>query len=206
MDFEASMKKIIPILIVGCILLTTIWFLTGRIARSSSSATPFPQPTAAATMVIPTPSSPGNSVVWGNLQVSMDQPEFTEVYETDFGSSRFPPAGGKFLWVHIGVENIGQVEVAMPSEENFSVLYASTELKPTYGHRNGYRDYTTSPAVIFPGQSLDGWLRFDVPATAELNEMLFVYLPESSQVGASYASPNYPYADDKPTFVWDLKP
>ena len=93
-----------------------------------------------------------------------------------------------------------------PTAENFSVLYASTELKPTYGHREGYKDYTTLVQVIFPGQELDGWLRFDIPTTAEFKDLLFVYLPESSQVGASYDSPNYPYADDKPTFVWTFKP
>jgi hypothetical protein len=206
MDFEASMKKTIPILMFGFVLLTIACFLAGKAARTSSSATPFPQPTAAATMVIPTASSPGNSVVWRNLQVSMDQPQFTDVYETDYGSTRFPPKGGKFLWVHIGLKNTGQVETAIPGAENFSVLYASTELKPTYGHRKGYKDYTTLVQAIFPGQELDGWLRFDVPATAEFKEMLFVYLPESTQVGASYSSPTYPYAEDKPTYVWGLVP
>ena len=136
----------------------------------------------------------------------MDQPEVTEVYETDYGSTRVPPRGTKFLWVHIGLRNKGPVETAIPQAENFSVLYASTELKPTYGHRAGYRDYTTLVPVIFPDKAMDGWLRFDIPATAELGELLFVYLPESSQVGASYSSPNYPYANDKPTYVWDFQP
>jgi len=206
MGFNTSMKKIIPILVVGCILLATACFFAGQVIRNSSSATPVPQPTATATMVLPTPSSPGNPITWGNLQVSMDQPEFTDVYETDFGSTRFPPKGGKFLWVHIGLKNTGQVETAIPAAENFSVLYASTELKPTYGHRQGYKDYTTLVQVIFPGQELDGWLRFDIPATAEFKDLMFVYLPESSQVGASYSSPNYPYAADKPTYVWDFVP
>ncbi len=179
MDYEAIMKKTIPILAIGLLLLTIACFLAGRAARTSSPTTPFPQPTAAATMMIPTASSPGNSVSWGNLQVTMDGPEFTDVYETDYGSTRVPPKGGKFLWVHIGLKNTGQVETAIPSEENFSVLYASTELKPTYGHRQGYKDYTTLTQVIFPGQELDGWLRFDVPLTAEFSDMLFVYLPES---------------------------
>ncbi len=161
------MKKIIAVFVFGCILLTTVWFLARKVASTPVPSTSIPQPTATAIMLLPTPSSPGNSIIWKDLQVTMDQPEFTEVYETDFGSSRFPPGGGKFLWVHIGLRNTGQVETAIPLAENFSVLYASTELKPTYGHRDGYKDYTTLVPVIFPDQSLDGWLRFDVPATAE---------------------------------------
>ncbi len=200
------MKRVIALLVFGCIFLTAAYFLAAQIARSPSLATPFPKPTATATMVLPTPSSPGNSIVWGNLHVSMEQPEFTDVYETDYGSTRFPPKGAKFLWVHIGLKNTGQVEIAIPSEENFSVLYASTELKPTYGHRQGYKDYTTLVQAIFPGQELDGWLRFDVPATAEFKDMLFVYLPESSEVGASYSSPTYPYAEGRSTYVWDFMP
>ena len=93
-----------------------------------------------------------------------------------------------------------------PLSEHYSVLYAATELKPTYGHRQGYVDYTTLGTVIFPGQELDGWLRFDVPTTAGLKDMRFVFIPESAQVGTSFSSPNYPYADDKPTYVWNCAP
>jgi hypothetical protein len=194
------MKNILGFLVIGCIVLSACS------SRDEAPITPTPQPTATAVLVLPTPSSPGKSVTWENLQVTMDQPEFTEVYETDYSSTRVPPKGGKFLWVHVGLKNTGQVETAIPAAENFSVLYASTELKPTYGHRKGYKDYTTLVQTIFPGQELDGWLRFDVPVTAEFKDMLFVYLPESTQVGASYSSPNYPYAEDKPTFVWDFVP
>lgn len=194
------MKNILGFLVIGCFVLAACS------SRDQAPITPIPQPTATAVLVLPTPSSPGKSVTWENLQVTMDQPEFTEVYETDYGSTRVPPKGGKFLWVHVGLKNTDQVETAIPAAENFSVLYASTELKPTYGHRQGYKDYTTLVQTIFPGQELDGWLRFDVPVTAELKDMLFVYLPESSQVGASYSSPNYPYAEDKPTFVWEFVP
>ena len=194
------MKNILCFLAIGCIVLAACS------SRDQAPITPTLQPTATAVLVLPTPSSPDDVVAWGNLQVSMDGPEFTDVYETDYGSTRVPPKGGRFLWVYIGLKNTGQVETAIPAAENFSVLYASTELKPTYGHRQGYKDYTTLVQTIFPGQELDGWLRFDVPITAEFRDMLFVYLPESTQVGASYSSPNYPYAQDKPTFVWDLVP
>ena len=200
------MKRIITLSLIGCIVLTTVIFFGIRAARTPASATPAPQPVTTEAVVIPTSSSPGNSISWENLQVIMDQPEFSETYETDYGSTRMPPAGGKYLWVHIGLKNTGQVEAAVPASEHFSVLYASTELKPTYGHRAGYKDYTTLPLVIFPDQMLDGWLRFDVPAAAELSELLFVFLPESSQIGASYGSPNFPYAEDKPTYVWDFEP
>jgi hypothetical protein len=151
---KAAMKKIIVAFVFGCILLTIAWFLARKAASTPVPATSIPQPTATAIMLLPTPSSPGNSILWKDLQVTMDQPEFTEVYETDYGSSRFPPSGGKFLWVHIGLRNTGQVETAIPLAENFSVLYASTELKPTYGHRDGYKDYTTLTRFWTAGSDL----------------------------------------------------
>ena len=136
----------------------------------------------------------------------MDQLEVTQDYITDYGSSRIPTEGNKFLWVHIRLENTGQIELDVPLPEHFSILYAAVELKPTYGHRADYVDYTTLGPVIFPNQELEGWLRFDIPAAAELKDLRFVFLPESSQVGTSFSSPNYPYAEDKPTYVWKCAP
>ena len=138
--------------------------------------------------------------------MAIDSPEINQEYVTDYGSKRIPTAGGNFLWVHIRLKNTGQVETVVPSSEHFSVLYASTELKPTYGHRAGYTDYTTLKPVIFPDQELEGWLRFDLPAAAGLDDLLFVFIPESAQIGASYSSPNYPYAENRTTYVWRLEP
>ena len=70
-----------------------------------------------------------------DLQVKMDQVETTQEFITEFGSTRVPPAGMKFMWIHIQLNNVGQIEIDTPQLENFSVLYAATELKPTYGHR-----------------------------------------------------------------------
>lgn len=153
--------------------------------------------------VFPTPSSPGNTITWTALQVTMDRLEINQQYMTDYGSSRIPPDGNKFLWVHILLKNTGKIQLDVPIAEHFSVLYAAAELKPTYGHRAGYAEYTTLGTFIFPNQDLNGWLRFDIPTTAELKDLRFVFLPESSQVGTSFSSPNYPYADDKPTYVWN---
>jgi hypothetical protein len=183
-------------------LLLTACSSTGESAAIPIGATASPQPTAI--KVLPTPSSPGDPITWDNLQVTMDQLEVTQDYMTDYGSTRIPPAGQKFLWVNIRLENTGQSEMEVPISEHFSVLYAGTELKPSYGHRLGYLDYTTLGSVIFPNQELDSWLRFDIPTAAELKDLRLIFLPESSQVGSSFSSPNYPYAEDKPTYVWRL--
>jgi hypothetical protein len=132
----------------------------------------------------------------------MDQAEITDSFINEFGSVRIPSADTKFLWMHVALENVGTEEILLPKPENFSTLYAESEFKPIYGHRQGYPDYTALGATLFPGQKLDAWLRFDVPDTAELKDIWFVFLPTSAQVGVSASSPNYPYAGNKPTFVW----
>ncbi|HXQ38720.1 MAG TPA: DUF4352 domain-containing protein [Anaerolineales bacterium] len=199
------MKKAPGILLIG------LFMLTACSSADESSAAPetaiaSPQPTATEVKVFPTPSSRGDSIIWQDLQVSMDQTEITESFITEFGSQRVPSAGQKFLWVHVTIKNVGKSEIRLPAPEHFSMLYAESEFKPTYGHRQGYAEYTALGPVIFPNQELDAWLRFDIPTAAELNEMRFVFLPESSQVGVSPASPNYPYADHKPTYVWQCEP
>ncbi len=199
------MKKISSILAIGLIVLTAC-SSTGQTSATPLPAIASPQPTATEIKALPTPASPDDSIIWDGLKVTLDQIEVTQEYLTDYGSTRIPPAGQKFLWVHIRLKNTGQIEMDVPLSEHFSVLYAATELKPSYGHRQGYAEYTTLGPLIFPNKDLDGWIRFDIPTTAELRDLRFVFLPESSQVGASFSSPNYPYADDKPTYVWNCEP
>jgi hypothetical protein len=199
------MKKLSSIFAIGLIILTAC-SSASQTSVTPLAATPFPQPTATGINVFPTPSSLSDSITWDDLQVTMDQLEVTQDYVTDYGSTRIPPSGQKFLWVDIRLKNTGQIEMDIPLSEHFSVLYAGTELKPSYGHRQGYADYTALSSVIFPNQELDSWLRFDIPTAAELKDMRFVFLPESSQVGASFSSPNYPYSEDKPTYVWKCGP
>jgi len=136
----------------------------------------------------------------------MDQAEITDRFITEFGAQRVPTGDQKFLWVHIRLENVGEAEITLPDSENFSVLYAESEIKPIYGHRQGYADYTDLAPTLFPGQELDGWLRFDIPATADLKDLWFVFIPGSAQVAVSPSSPNYPYASNKPTYVWKVEP
>jgi len=165
-----------------------------------------PQPTVTEVKILPTPASPGDSITWRDLQLTMDQIETTKDFITEFGSTRSPSPGMKFMWVHIQLRNAGQVEIDIPQLEHYSVLYAATELKPTYGHRQGYKDYSTLGAILFPTQEADGWIRFDLPTTAELQDLLCVFLPESAQIGTTFSSPNYPYSEDKPTYVWKCAP
>jgi len=199
------MKKLSSIFAIGLMILAAC-SSASQTSTVPLPATSSPQPPATEVKVLPTPSSPNDSITWDDLQVTMDQLEVTQNYVTDYGSTRIPPAGQKFLWVHIRLKNTGQIEMDVPLSEHYSVLYAGAELKPSYGHRQGYAEYTAFGPLIFPNQALDGWIRFDIPNTAELKDLRFVFLPESSEVGTSFSSPNYPYTDDKPTYVWKCAP
>ena len=196
-----SIKEIARLLFSGLFLLTACT-PAGSPSSTPAMATAASQPAPTTIRVLPTPSSPGDSVIWRNLKVGMAQAEITGSFINEFGSQRVPPSGQKFLWVHIILENVGKDEVALPEAENFSVLYAESEIKPVYGHRQGYTDYTALDSTLFPGQKLDAWLRFDIPDIAELKDLWFVFLPTSRQVGVLPSSPNYPYAENKPTYVW----
>lgn len=162
-----------------------------------------PVPTKVTTF--PTPSSPGDPATWRDLKVVLDQAEVTDRFVNEFGSQRVPSAGQKFLWAQVTLKNVGTNEILFPEPENFSVLYAESEFKPIYGHRQGYPDYADLDSTLFPEQEVDGWLRFDIPIAADLNDLWFVFLPTSAQVGVSPSSPNYPYAENKPTYVWQCE-
>ncbi|MEP6894862.1 MAG: DUF4352 domain-containing protein [Chloroflexota bacterium] len=197
------MKKT-PFTLAGILL--ALLLLTACSTAMPLAITPSPQPTATKIRLLPTSSSPGNSIISQRLQVTMTHTEITNSFITEFGAKRDPSPGLKFLWVHVQLNNTGQNQIDIPTPEHFSVLYAETELKPTYGHRKDYADYTASGSTLFPNQTVDAWLRFDIPNAAELKDLQFVFLPESSHVGTSPSSPNYPYAEDHPTYVWKCMP
>lgn len=199
------MRKIPGTLLIGLLILTACTSAEDS-SVTLAAATASPRPTVTEVKLLPTPASPGDSITWRDLQVSMDQVEITDSFINEFGSQRVPSAGQKFLWVHVILKNIGKSEIPLPAPENFSVLYAESEFKPIYGHRQGYVDYTALGSTLFAEQELDAWLRFDIPDTADLNDLWFVFLPTSAQVGVSPSSPNYPFADNKPTYVWKCEP
>jgi hypothetical protein len=194
------MKKIsFPALLALCILAACS-------TSTPAAITPAPQPAPTEIRVLPTSSSPGNSILWQGLQLTMDQTEITDSFITEFGTQRTPSPGLKFLWVSVQLKNMGRDQIDIPQSEHFSVLYAAAELKPTYGHRKDYADYTALGSTLFPNQTVHAWLRFDIPSNAEPQDLRFVFLPESSQVGVSFSSPNYPYAEDHPAYVWKCVP
>ena len=201
------MKNLLGVLLrslIGLSLLTAC-SATGE-SSTAVTVTAYPQSTATEIKILPTPASSGDSIIWQGLQVTMIRAEITNDFITEYGSSRIPSPGMKFMWAHVQLKNVGQNQINTPLPEHFSVLYAATELKPTYGHRKDYAEYTALAPIIFPNQELDAWLRFDIPDTAELKDLRFIFLPESSQVGTSFSSPNYPYSEDKPTYVWNCAP
>jgi len=74
------------------ILFLVLFLLTACSSGDQSAAAPAtatvpPQPT---TTALPTPSSPGDPVVWRDLQVNMDQAEITDRFISDFGAQSVP--------------------------------------------------------------------------------------------------------------------
>lgn len=197
------MKKTPGILLIGLFIITAC-SSTGE-PVTPVPITTSPQPTAIQTKVLPTPISAGQAVVYEDLQVVMSQAEITASYLTEFGSTREPPAGKKFLWVHLLLKNIGQQEQNLPAPEHFSVLNGTTEYKPIYGYRKDHVDYMALTTGMVQGQEVDAWLRFDIHAAAELKDLWFAFLPESSQVSISFSPSTYPWGDH-PIYLWACMP
>ena len=163
-----------------------------------------PQPTVEYNS-LPKPVSPGQKIIYNGIQVAMSQAEITTSYSTEYGPTREPPAGKKFLWIYILLKNVSQGEMDLPAPEHFSVLNGTTEFKPTYGHRKDHADYMALTTILVQGQEVDAWLRFDIPAVLELKDLWFVFLPESSQVSVDFSSGNYPWGDH-PIYLWTCAP
>jgi hypothetical protein len=134
----------------------------------------------------------------------MSRSEITTDYMTEYGSSREPTSGSKFLWIEVQLENSGSGEQNLPAPEHFSVVYGTSEFKPGYGHRKDYPDYLALKPNLFQYQKVVAWLRFEIPVAAELQELQFVFLPESVQVNYSFPATGYSWADH-PIYVWQCQ-
>ena len=181
-------------------------------ACNSSSRAVVPAATSSSTPkavvqqnLFPTPISNGQMIIHVNLQVTMKEAEITSSFITEYGTTREPPPGKNIIWINVLLKNIGQREQTLPESEHFSVLNTSTEFKPTYGHRKDHTDYMTLTPILAQGQEVDAWLRFDVPASMDLHEFMFAFLPDSSQVSIDLSSKDYFWADH-PTYIWTCAP
>ena len=151
--------------------------------------------------VLPTPISPGEMITYDDLQVVMVQAEITGSYQTEYGSTREPPAGFNFIWIHITLKNMGQSIRDVPASEHFSLLYEEKEFKPIYGHRLDHPDYFALPSGMFQDQVMDAWLRFDIPAALGLKDLWFVFLPTGTQVSVGFSTTDSPWGD-QPIYLW----
>jgi hypothetical protein len=109
------------------------------------------------------------------------------------------------VWIHVLLKNVGQGEQNLPAPEHFSVLNGTAEFKPTYGHRKDHTDYMALTPILVQRQEVDAWLRFDISADAELKDLIFAFLPESSQVSLGFSSSDYSWADH-PIYLWTCAP
>ncbi len=201
-----SMKNIIKFslcILFGLQILTACTPIS--VPATSTMAPSAPPQATVETKTLPTSISPNQMIVYHDLQVTMNLTEITESYITEYGSSREPTAGIKFLWTHLILKNIGQKEQSLPIEEHFSTLFGTTEFKPTYGHRKNYIDYITLNTIIDQDEEVDAWLRFDIPADAELKDLTFAFLPDSTQVSFGFSSSDYFWADH-PIYLWNCAP
>jgi len=178
-------------------------------AGEAAVPTPAPSPTLLAAVErksLPTPISPSQMIVYDDLQVMMIEAEISTSYVTEYGSEREPTsADQKFIWIRLLLRNMGHGERNLPETEHFSVLFGNDEFKPTYGHRKDHTDYTSLNTNMAIQQEVDAWLRFDIPANAELQDLWFAFLPESSQVSFDFSSGDYFWADH-PIYLWTCTP
>jgi len=170
--------------------------------------TPIPSSTpqvAVGNHIVPSPISPGQMIIYKDLQVVMKETEITSTFITEYGTTREPPPGKNIIWVHILFKNIGQHEQTLPEAEHFSVLNNTTEFKATYGHRKDHTDYMALTLTLAQGQEVDAWLRFDIPLVVDVNQFLFAFLPESSQVSIIVPSSGSAWTNH-PTYLWTCAP
>jgi hypothetical protein len=100
------------------------------------------------------------------LQVVVDRYEMSEV------GGRAPAPGAQFLWVHIAVQNVGDV----PIDEAVlvKVEYKGGEVYESWAYDEAHPGFPAS-VQLFPGIASEGWAVFEVPVGVDLSEVTVVF-------------------------------
>jgi hypothetical protein len=121
------------------------------------------------------PNGLAQSVLYQNVKTTVKGHEFTSTYALSPDLRVAAPAGAKFLWLHIVAENVRGVELELPWDWSFMVLYQGTEISTrSFGDftawRPGYGTYVGGK--VPPTVSDDGWLRFVLPDGANASDII----------------------------------
>ena len=138
--------------------------------------TPSPNRTPAGTAA-QTPSGLGQSVVYQNVEITVIAYEFSDAYIPRVRPDQTvpPPAGAKFLWLHMMAVNAGQERLALPGPDSFEILYRGTASRSitmnySFATRSGYRDY--AGGIVSPAISDEGWVAFVAPSGASASDVI----------------------------------
>jgi hypothetical protein len=108
----------------------------------------------------------GQPATIDGLQVVVDRYEMSEV------GGRAPAPGAQFLWVHLAVQNVGDV----PIDEAVlvKVEYKGGEVHESWAYDEAHPGFPAS-VQLFPGIGSEGWAVFEVPVGVDLSEVTVVF-------------------------------
>ncbi|MGB6894501.1 MAG: DUF4352 domain-containing protein [Dehalococcoidia bacterium] len=108
----------------------------------------------------------GQPVTIDGLQVVVDR------YEISDGAEEAPAPGAQFLWVHIAVQNVGDV----PIDEAVLVKmeYKGTEMGESFVYDPARPPFPAS-LRLFPDVGAEGWVAFQVPLALELSQVSVIF-------------------------------
>ena len=108
----------------------------------------------------------GQPATIDGLEVVVDR------YEMSEAGGRAPAPGAQFLWVHLAVQNVGDV----PIDEAvlLKIEYRGAEVGDSWVYDEAHPSFPAS-VRLFPGTRSEGWAVFEVPLTIEPSEVTVVF-------------------------------
>ena len=123
----------------------------------------------------PTPKASiriGNSIISDELQISLTDYKFSDIFVSEDGSET-PPPGAKYLIVNITVSNIGDNSSTTPDTDSYHVVHSGKKIR----FESNSSEYES--VELFPGYETEGRIRAIVPEGAE-PETITIYLHQNN--------------------------
>jgi len=108
----------------------------------------------------------GQPAMIDGLEVVVDR------YEMSEAGGRAAAPGARFLWVHLAVQNVGDV----PIDEAvlLKIEYRGAEVGESWVYDEAHRSFPAS-VRLFPDTRSEGWAVFEVPLTIQPSEVTVVF-------------------------------
>jgi Domain of unknown function (DUF4352) len=162
---------VLTLLVLGCI--EEVPEVKPQVQNIEQDSTPIETPSP--TQEPKTENLPlGTTVTYSDMDFTTLRYDITNSYEWSASNFQYineAPQGKKYLWMYITATNNAGDSEYLPASYGMVILYNGQQIDPTFIMKD---EGKYEGGKVYPGITREGWVVFEIPSNADVNEMIFL--------------------------------